>query len=379
MQSPRSNRPTAGSTIFASPSSANLSPRRLGYCPPPFGQATHSLSDAPSQASLRPIRRSFRCSGFTLVELLVVIAIIGVLVSLLLPAVQAAREAARRMQCSNHLRQIGLAAHGFHDMFGRFPPGIMGTPPEGADYDPNSGHQYVGPFPYLLPHLELSPVRDRIQIDLDVGRTDRAWWQETNTWQIAQARISTFLCPSANAERNTFAVGACVLTYIDHEQQQAVANMLYFTNGNGGAELGRTNYLPSAGEFGNVGGPWARYEGIFSTRTEHNFAAITDGTSHTLLFGEWRGGRLEVAPHDHGHVISQSWMGGSGHPSAWGLAHDPRQGPGWWQFSSHHPGIVQFCLADGSVRPISLQVDPLQFRAASGMRDGEIVWDLGIN
>ena len=314
-------------------------------------------------------------SGFTLVELLVVIAVIGVLVALLLPAVQAAREAARRMQCSNHLKQIGLAAHGFHDTHGKLPPGVMGTPPEGEDYDPISGNQYVGTLPYLLPFLELSSIRDRIHIDLDVRRTDRAWWQENSTWQIAQARIPTFLCPSANPYGNAYAVGACVLTYNDYVRQEAVANMLYFGNGNGGSELGRANYLPSAGALGNVGGQWAPYEGIFSTRTSTNFAAILDGTSQTLLFGEWRGGRLDGPPLDQGYQLAYSWMGASGHPSMWGLSYPPRQGPGWWQFNSHHPQVVQFCFADGSVRAVSTQVDTLQFRYASGMHDGIVISD----
>jgi prepilin-type processing-associated H-X9-DG protein len=306
---------------------------------------------------------------------LVVVAVIGVLVALLLPAVQAARESARRLQCGNHLRQIGLAAHGFHDTFGHLPPGVMGTPPEGEDYDPTSGNQYVGTLPYLLPYLELSTVRDRIQIDLNVRRTDRAWWQEIETWQIAQARISTFLCPSAQPYLNQYGVGACLLTYMDHDRHEAVANLLLFTNENGGMELGRTNYLPSAGALGNVSGAWADFAGIFSTRTTTTFAHIVDGTSRTLMFGEWRGGRMNYPPLNWKHQLDYAWMGASGHPSVWGLSYPPRQGPGWWQYSSHHPGVVQFCFADGSVRPISVLVDDRQFVYASGMHDHFVIND----
>jgi prepilin-type processing-associated H-X9-DG protein len=106
-----------------------------------------------------------------------------------------------------------------------------------------------------------------------------------------------------------------------------------------------------------------------------SFAHIVDGTSRTLMFGEWRGGRMPEAPLDHGHQLAYSWMGGSGHPSLWGLSYPRRQGPGWWQYSSYHPQVVQFCFADGSVRPISVEVGDLPFLYASGMRDGFVIND----
>ena len=117
-----------------------------------------------------------RCSrvglrrGFTLVELLVVIAIIGILVALLLPAVQAAREAARRMQCSNNLKQLALACHNFHDVNRGFPPGLLchKTPypnPPTAAFDLGQG---VGTLPFILPYIELQNVRDEFDIDLNV-------------------------------------------------------------------------------------------------------------------------------------------------------------------------------------------------------------------
>src|SRR5829696_3420124 len=97
--------------------------------------------------------------GFTLVELLVVIAIIGVLVALLLPAVQSAREAARRMQCSNHQKQIGLALHNYHDVFGRFPY-LRG----GRNNPSNRGGDYHG-LVAMLPYYEQGARYDKVMAD----------------------------------------------------------------------------------------------------------------------------------------------------------------------------------------------------------------------
>lgn len=310
--------------------------------------------------------------AFTLVELLVVLAVIGVLVALLLPAVQSAREAARRTECANHLRQFGLAAHQFHDSFRRLPPGVLGTPPKGAEFDATSGHQYVGTWPYLLPYLEMMPVADRIGIDLNVDRLDQAWWDDVSTWQIAQARLAPLLCPSASPYGNRYAVGACLLTFFDYDESEAVAEFIYFTNDTGGAELGRANYVSSNGALGNVIGNWGEYEGLFSTRTSNTLAHASDGTSHTLLFGEWRGGRLTHAPYDRGYQAAYSWMGASGHPAVFGLNYTNDPGPGWWQYSSYHPGVVQFCFADGAVHSISQHVDERRFWLSAAMYDGQV-------
>jgi len=135
---------------------------------------------SPNQNSLRPKQRS----GFTLIELLVVIAIIGVLVALLLPAVQLAREAARRVQCKNHMRQLGLALHGFHDTFGVFPASGWTTVGPG-----NPAGKYVGWRPLILPYIEQANLKQLYDINLN-------WWEGTNP-TAAGVTVPVFLCPSA--------------------------------------------------------------------------------------------------------------------------------------------------------------------------------------
>src|ERR1700687_2170641 len=141
--------------------------------------------------------------GFTLIELLVVIAIIGILIALLLPAVQKVREAANRMTCANNLKQIGLAAHHYQSANNRLPPGYLGPlkndtpPPYGEDL------QYVGCLAYLLPYLEHENIHKKLDVNFDVKTTGPSWWTNQTNWTVAHTRIKVFLCPSTDAYRAT--------------------------------------------------------------------------------------------------------------------------------------------------------------------------------
>src|SRR5437016_10668312 len=146
-----------------------------------------------------PMRRS----AFTLVELLVVIAIIGVLVALLLPAVQSAREAARRTQCMNNLRQIGLALHTYHDTFKVFPPSYLTVPggsPSMGKPDPDNGDAGPGwtALMLLLPQVEQANLYNSFDLNTP------AWSSKNAT--VAQTFVKSYICPSANNYPKTYPV-----------------------------------------------------------------------------------------------------------------------------------------------------------------------------
>ncbi|MBW3543427.1 MAG: DUF1559 domain-containing protein, partial [Planctomycetes bacterium] len=287
--------------------------------------------------------------GFTLIELLVSISIIAILVSLLLPGIQQAREAARRTQCRNNLKQLGLAAHNFHEAHGRFPPGYLGPVPHGPIGSRGSSDgSYVGCLTYLLPALDQANLASRIPAEmLRIDRVgDLTWYDDATIDGIARNRLAVFICPSSGAEGM-----ADILT-----------RMNMYTNATGTAMLearrrsnhpaGRTNYLGCAGWMGTAPGYEDR-AGFFGNRTSFGFRDATDGVSNTFLFGESLGqtdaasGRLRNV-----HV----WIGTGFMPGAWGLT-----GRDFRHFSSEHAGVVHFCLGDGAVRAIPTSIDRTVF------------------
>jgi len=315
------------------------------------------------QSANRSPRRGL---GFTLVELLVVIAIIATLIGLLLPAVQSARESARRTRCGNNLRQIGLALHGHHDARGRLPPSILARVQ--SPQMPQQGHQFVGALFYLLPFLEEGGVYDAVTTSLDTSVDHypggpsgslrvQPWWTNPAVFTAAQARITTFVCPSTDPYAN----------------KRTFSNFYTFpeTNVEGSnwptamTQFGRTNYAPSAGGCGNhTRADWQQYAGMFWPRSRNRFRNVEDGLSKTVAFGEVLGG-YDGATLD----FAFTWIGMGDMPSAWGLP-VPLNRPLWYQHGSEHQGVLMVGLGDASVRPLSDSTDEDVMLFITGMRDG---------
>jgi prepilin-type N-terminal cleavage/methylation domain-containing protein/prepilin-type processing-associated H-X9-DG protein len=175
--------------------------------------------------------------GFTLIELLVVIAIIAVLIALLLPAVQAAREAARRMQCTNNLKQIGLALHNYHDVNGTFPMGAGSGMENLGVYQAKQAWSFLGA---LLPQIGETPAYNAINFDfgVDLGGTGSLAYKNNST--VFTLQIKSFLCPS---DPNAGATTVCSNNYYG-----SVGTTTYLNNTN--TSIASLANMPTSGFFG---------------------------------------------------------------------------------------------------------------------------------
>lgn len=358
--------------------------------------------------------------GFTLVELLVVIAIIGILVGLLLPAVQSAREAARRMQCSNNLKQLGLAIHNFESAYKKLPASSL-APTYNAVYDDNK-YSYVGHLVVLLPYMEQGNVYQPFGANIDTNAATyfgpasaegttltpanpkrRAWWHDgagtvsvrggpvtyPDIMAVSTAVIPSFLCPSDDANAVFVPGGSGFQFGFQVFGMPGPTISAYGMNDQLGRPVARdttaTNYLGVMGRFpvnaatyGVTGATAAAvdtYEGIFRFNQHKKFGNISDGTSNTLLFGEITGAWADGTK-PSGRQWSFSWTN-SGHVIHWNsknLAGVPyvTSTKAWFRYSSMHTGLIQWTLADGSVKPITLSTDADVMLRLGGCADGEV-------
>ena len=351
------------------------------------------------------MKRLKRRNAFTLVELLVVIAIIGILVALLLPAVSAAREAARKMSCSNNLKQIGLAMRTYHNTYNSLPH-------NGIHFwgrTSNNGQTWVGSskggvFAKLLPFIEQDPLYHQLNMTIS-GRKNRSiapfggsynnWARFETDWAISpngkavrSELIPTFICPSANVDpyvqRSWYDRDATVSCYaysMGAQRSNSWNNICPNYPGNL-FQTGPPNHGNDGRGFRASGvflrGPWAA-----------RFRDVTDGESQVIMVGE-------MLPHksDHYHNgwlhYNATWsmtvgpinfpVVGIGDPGfSWGN-HNPPLNPrscshfkNWSTsnaFKSQHKGGAQFVLVDGSVQFLSENIDYVTYNRLGDRRDG---------
>ena len=291
-----------------------------------------------------PRKNAFRQSrhGFTLVELLAVIAIIGVLIALLLPAVQSAREAARRIQCANNFRQVGVAMHNYHATFQCFPPGstwYKGVQPASCGPIPLAiSYRGWGWGTFILPFVEQTQVYD--MIDFKVGGH---YYYESQNGCLNQAaaatRIPVFECPSDPQAGELVACSSAFQTGSDPDEDLPLSNMAGIADSYEHTCDGTyaIHFRLADGVMANLGACKAR--------------DISDGTGNTLMIGEVTGGgRGSFKGHfwvtraimDTGDGINGPTTLTGGLPAEDYSRSDV--GP-----SSYHPGGCHFLLADGSV------------------------------
>ncbi len=294
--------------------------------------------------------------GFTLVELLVVIAIIAMLVALLLPAISMAKESARRSMCANNLKQLALAQLNYEAAKGHFAPGNLGPIPSG----PGDGtFQFLGTLVYGLMHMEESSLYDRIDTDKNIDRTDEVWFENEISWQVAQTKVSTFLCPSADSDGNPLLlINSFFHAPIARVRIEGIVDTKY-------SNIGLTNYLGCAGAGANKTNNKLRldqHRGIFYNRSK--VTMIPDGTSKTIMLGETLGWYRLGKP-----LHPASWIGSGALPVFKALEiKSDASGP--YYSSGHITGSVGFAFGDGHVKYLTTDTPQNILLSLGGIDDG---------
>ena len=337
--------------------------------------------------------------GFTLIELLVVIAIIAVLIALLLPAVQAAREAARRMQCTNNLKQIGLAMHNYESANGAFPPAKLwsatATSVSTLPNDPGGKGLVLNTtaFAMILPYVEKGPLGNAYNYSLPscpavnhapnstpVGGTMSYLANTTVTSSV----VATYVCPSEVAINPLNAAAASTTAgpyagWVSQRSNYVLPCGRYYEGFNGPRLTGR----PADG-------------GIFSgSDAATRIAEIADGTSNTALILEARTEKISAnyGPYwgqglwtsTHAIVYDPNPKNTNSYSSNWAstlpngpatvaqLANNPRKLGYAWAIGSLHPGGINAAFADGSVKFLKNTINPSTWFAVNTLANGEVV------
>ncbi len=310
---------------------------------------------------IKPLENRNTRAAFTLVELLVVIAIIGILVALLLPAVQAAREAARRMQCSNNLKQLGLAMHNYHDVFNSLPYGASA----------GWGHDWAA---FILPQIEQTPLYETIPTPFN----DSGAWTGTDARSLAlialaRTHVPAFRCPSQVGPVNES-------KDVNGLTDRAIGNYVGCAGGDA-----QNDNLGVGGMDGSNGLLLAsQFNGSFNTAPPKKLRDAIDGLSNTLLIGETvylldaaRGcdicDRFLFYHMDfdsgNGNDFSEI-LGSSFYKINTDAVNNPERE---LSYSSYHPGGAQVVLGDGSTRFVAETIDLTTWRGLGSRDRGEVL------
>ncbi|MCA9260779.1 MAG: DUF1559 domain-containing protein [Planctomycetales bacterium] len=288
--------------------------------------------------------------------MLVVIAIIGVLVALLLPAIQAARESARKTSCKNNLRQVALGMHNYESSFRRLPPGYeYAAGPEGNQ----RGYSWSA---WLLPFMELTSLHDQIDFSKPVFDNVNA--------MVRQQHIDILLCPSDSVSPEGF-------VEMGDERYAMACYVANFGTPDLDDDQGQIRGLEN--ELGPFDGDW----GPFYRNSKTEFRRITDGLSNTLMVGERENGPFRLAgvhgshfeyettwtgavrdvedpTDDHGHMVLFQTGNAPNSPQS-----DDRD------VSAPHAGVAQFLMCDGSVHAVNADIDLEAYRALGTMNQAD--------
>ena len=308
--------------------------------------------------------------GFTLVELLVVIAIIGILIGLLLPAVQQVREAARRASCMNNMRQIGLACHNYESAFNRFPAATIFEIPDLSNPGPKN-YDYLSYLVYILPFMEGNNLHEMFDLSLNNATSP-------NKWDLSTNRLDIALCPSSPSIRSSVDSAGFSANELYTTHYYGIMGPIG-TNPESGATYGQKNTWH--GHISTDGIFWTHGQFGFTHKKSRGFQGITDGSSNTLLIGE---------------ISYQE----SPDASTWGNPYRPWSRGGNWSYNSaaknirypinaydfnhsttrhnninmgsQHPSGCNFVLADGSTRFVPETLDMNVYLAWASANGSEV-------
>ena len=307
-----------------------------------------------------------RRSAFTLIELLVVIAIISMLVGMLLPAVQKAREAASRIQCTNNLKQLGLAMHSYEGANEKFPPNRLMTAipvSPGGILNGTAPVIWTGTATWcvvILPHIE----QDNLYHQWSMGQT---YYQQN---PIARgSAVKTFFCPSRRAADSspTVSLSGDTPSWLSGTTHMPGALGDYATC------IDRSGQ-DTASTSSSVGGASQSMSGPFQAGTGYRFNDFTDGTSNTLLLGEKH---VPQDKHGYGWWDCSTYNGDYYQCSSraasrqYPLTTNPKDTG--WKFGSRHTQVVQFCFVDGHIQRLPDTIDPWVLELLGMRNDGQVI------